>query len=179
MGLANALGDGRHVAFTGSNAQDAPLLRILDLRSGKSTLAERPSDHGYAHRFAAPAPQVVRLQASDGGAVPAQLFLPATKGPHPALVDVHGGPPRQMFPAFHFGGYYANDYAQNRRLAELGYVVVSINFRSGVGYGRAFREAPGRGWRGASEYADVLGAGRWLAGRGDVDASRIGTWGGS
>jgi dipeptidyl aminopeptidase/acylaminoacyl peptidase len=179
MGLAGAVGDGRYVAFTGGNAQDAPLLRILDMNSGKLALAERPSDHGYAHRFTAPAPQVVRLKASDGGTVPAQLFLPPTKGPHPALVYVHGGPPRQMFPAFHFGSYYANDYAFNRRLAELGYVVVSINYRSGTGYGRAFREAPKRAWRGASEYADVLGAGRWLAQRGDVDRKRIGIWGGS
>ena len=179
MGLAAAVGDGRYVAFTGSNAQDASLLRVLDLASGKLALAERPSDHGYSHRFKAPAPQVVRLKASDGGTVPAQIFLPATKGPHPALVYVHGGPPRQMFPAFHFGSYYAHDYALNRRLAELGYMVVSINFRSGVGYGRAFREAPNRAWRGASEYADVLGAGRWLAQRDDVDPKRIGIWGGS
>ena len=179
MGLAKAVGDRRYVAFTGSNAEDAPMLRVLDLRSGKLALTERPSDHGYRHRFKAPAPKVVRLKASDGGTVPAQLFLPAAKGPHPALVYVHGGPPRQMFPAFHFGSYYANDYALNRRLAELGYAVVSINYRSGVGYGRAFREAPNRGWRGASEYADVLGAGRWLVARDDVDPKRIGIWGGS
>jgi dipeptidyl aminopeptidase/acylaminoacyl peptidase len=179
MGLAGAVGDGRHVAFTGGNAEDAPLLRVLDLKSGKLTLAERPSNYGYAHRFSAPAPQVVRIKASDGGTVPAQLFLPSTPGPHPALVYVHGGPPRQMFPAFHFGSYYASDFAVNRHLAELGYVVVSINYRSGVGYGREFREASGRAWRGASEYNDVLGTGRWLAQRSDVDRKRIGIWGGS
>ena len=179
MGLAGAVGDGRYVAFTGSTAQDAPLLRVLDLKSGKLAMAERPSAYGYAHAFTAPAPQVVRIKASDGGTVPAQLFLPSTKGPHPALVYVHGGPPRQMFPAFHFGGYYANDFAVNRHLAELGYVVVSVNYRSGVGYGRAYREAPRRAWRGASEYNDVLGAGRWLAQRDDVDRKRIGIWGGS
>jgi dipeptidyl aminopeptidase/acylaminoacyl peptidase len=179
MALAGAVGDGRYVAFTGGNAQDAPLLRVLDLNSGKLALAERPADHGYSHRFSAPAPRVVRLKASDGGTVPAQLFLPATKGPHPALVYVHGGPPRQMFPGFHFGGYYARDFAVNRRLAELGYVVVSINYRSGTGYGHAFREAARRGWRGASEYADVLGAGRWLAQLSEVDGKRIGIWGGS
>nr|WP_279380237.1 prolyl oligopeptidase family serine peptidase [Sphingosinicella soli] len=84
-----------------------------------------------------------------------------------------------MFPAFHFSGYYANDYAMNRRLAEMGYVVLALNYRSGVGYGRDFREAPGRAWRTASEYQDVLGAGRWLAARDDVDPKRIGIWGGS
>jgi dipeptidyl aminopeptidase/acylaminoacyl peptidase len=173
------VGDGRYVAFTGSDADNAPLLRVLDLRTDKLPLSERPSDYGYVHRFRAPAPQVVRIKAADGGVVPAQLFLPSTPGPHPALVYVHGGPPRQMFPAFHFGSYYASDFAVNRHLAELGYVVVSINFRSGTGYGRAFREAPGRAWRGASEYNDVLGTGRWLAQRKDVDRKRIGIWGGS
>ncbi|MHB9879157.1 S9 family peptidase [Pacificimonas sp. ICDLI1SI03] len=179
MGLARTVGDGGYVAFTGSDEENAPLLRILNLGSGNLELAEAPADYGYAHDFAAPAPEVVRITASDGATVPAQLFRPSTEGPHPALIYVHGGPPRQMFPAFHFGSYYAGDFAMNRRLAELGYLVVSINYRSGVGYGREFREAPGRAWRGASEYADVLGAGRWLEQHQDVDPERIGIWGGS
>ncbi|WP_067690958.1 prolyl oligopeptidase family serine peptidase [Erythrobacter sp. AP23] len=179
MGLARSIDGGRYVAFTGGDDEDAPLLRVLDLTSNRFALAEEPSSYGYSHTFTAPSPQVVRLKASDGGTVPAQLFLPSTKGPHPAVVYVHGGPPRQMFPGFHFGSYYAKDFAVNRRMAELGYVVVSINYRSGTGYGRDFREAPGRAWRGASEYADVLGAGRWLKQREDVDAERIGIWGGS
>ena len=179
MANARAVGDGRYLAFTGSTAEDAPLLRVFDLTTTKLARAERPADYGYTHRFTTPAPRAIRLTASDGASVPAQLFLPSTPGPHPALVYVHGGPPRQMFPAFHFGHYYANDFAVNRRLAELGYVVLAVNYRSGVGYGRAFRDAEKRAWRGASEYNDVLGAGRWLAARDDVDAKRIGIWGGS
>lgn len=179
MGLAAASADGRHVAYSGGTVDDAPLLRVLDLSTMKLAYREQPRDHGYAHRFTGPAPKVVRFKAADGGTVPAQIFLPSTPGPHPALVYVHGGPPRQMFPAFHFSPYYAGDYAMNRRYAELGYVVVAVNYRSGVGYGRAFREADKRGWRGASEYQDVLGAGRWLAKRDDVDPKRIGIWGGS
>lgn len=179
MGNAAAIGDGRLVAFTGAGPDQPAMLRIADVTTGKLVFAEQAADYGYAYRYSAPPPQVVRFKASDGGTVPGQLFLPAGKGPHPALVYVHGGPSRQMFPAFHFSDYYANDYAINRRLAELGYVVLSVNYRSGVGYGRAFREAEGRGWRGASEYRDVLGAGQWLAQRKDVDRSRIGIWGGS
>ncbi len=179
IGNAAASGDGRHVAFAGSTADEAPLLRVLDLQTLRTAHRERPRDHGYAYRFSAPPPKVVRFKAADGATVPAQIFLPSTPGPHPALVYVHGGPPRQMFPAFHFSPYYAGDYAINRRYAELGDVVVAVNYRSGVGYGRAFREAEKRGWRGASEYQDVLGAGRWLADRKDVDPKRIGIWGGS
>jgi dipeptidyl aminopeptidase/acylaminoacyl peptidase len=179
MALAAASGDGQYVAFAGSNAEAAPLPRVMDLKTGRIVFTQSQSDYGYVHQFKAPAPESVRLTSTDGRDVPAQLFLPATKGAHPALIYVHGGPLRQMFPAFHFGSYYANDFAVNRRLAELGYVVVSVNYRSGTGYGQAFREAPRRGWRGASEYSDVLGAGRWLAQRADVDTKRIGIWGGS
>jgi dipeptidyl aminopeptidase/acylaminoacyl peptidase len=179
MASAAATGNGEYVAFTGSDSAAAPLPRVLDLKTGKIVFTQSPSDYGYVHKFKAPAPESLRLKSTDGRDVPAQLFLPTTKGAHPALIYVHGGPQRQMFPAFHFGSYYANDFAVNRRLAELGYVVVSVNYRSGTGYGQAFREAPGRGWRGASEYSDVLGAGRWLAQRADVDTKRIGIWGGS
>jgi dipeptidyl aminopeptidase/acylaminoacyl peptidase len=179
--LANAaaIGDAGLVAYTGASADQPSLLRILDLKTGRSAFADSLAANGYAHRFTAPAPQAVRFKATDGATVPGQLFLPAGPGPHPALVYVHGGPSRQMFPSFHFSDYYANDYAMNRRLAELGYVVLAINYRSGVGYGRGWREAPGRAWRDASEYRDVLGAGRWLAARKDVDRKRVGIWGGS
>lgn len=181
MVLANAaaVGDGRTIAFTGGGADHPSMLRVADVTTGKLLFADRAAAYGFAHRFTSPPPRSVRFKATDGLSVPAQLFLPAGKGPHPALVYVHGGPSRQMFPGFHFSNYYANDYAINRRLAELGYVVLSVNFRSGVGYGRAFREAEGRAWREASEYRDVLGAGRWLAQRDDVDRGRIGIWGGS
>src|SRR5207248_3109873 len=42
-----------------------------------------------------------------------------------------------------------------------------------------FREALHYGAQGASEFGDVLGAGLYLRGRGDVDPKRIGLWGGS
>src|SRR5260370_28154889 len=67
----------------------------------------------------------------------------------------------------------------NQFLASRGYIVLALNYRSGIGYGRAFREAPGRAGRGAAEYQDVVAAGKYLQNRGDVDAKRIGLWGGS
>jgi dipeptidyl aminopeptidase/acylaminoacyl peptidase len=75
--------------------------------------------------------------------------------------------------------YYNNAYAMNQYLASLGYVVLSINYRSGIGYGLQFREAVNQGPSGASEYHDVEGAGLYLRGREDVDPKRIGLWGGS
>jgi dipeptidyl aminopeptidase/acylaminoacyl peptidase len=73
--------------------------------------------------------------------------------------------------------FYHWAYAFNQWLANQGYIVMSINYRSGVGYGRTFRQAPGTEGRGNSEYQDVVAGGKYLQSRPDVDASRVGIWG--
>jgi dipeptidyl aminopeptidase/acylaminoacyl peptidase len=124
-------------------------------------------------------PQPVLFRAEDGMAVHGQLFVGRGAGKRPGLIYVHGGPKRQMLPGFHPSDYYSKTYVMNQYLAVQGFTVLSVNYRSGTGYGRAFRDAPGIGREGGAEYRDVLAAGRWLAARGDVDANRIGIWGGS
>jgi dipeptidyl aminopeptidase/acylaminoacyl peptidase len=84
-----------------------------------------------------------------------------------------------MLPGYHYGLYYSNAYALNQYFAHQGYVVLSINFRSGIGYGLDFREALNYGASGASEFNDVLGAGLYLKGRADVDEGKIALWGAS
>jgi dipeptidyl aminopeptidase/acylaminoacyl peptidase len=177
--LADARAAGDYAAIVGANANQAPLVRILDLQTGKAKLSESYADYGYHNVLTSAPPVEVHLTSLDGLPFTGQLFMPSTPGPHPGLIYVHGGPQRQMFPSFHYMGYYSNDYAVNRRLAEQGYAVLAINYRSGIGYGRNFRDAPGRAWRGASEYQDVLAAGRWLASQPGVDPNKIGIWGGS
>jgi dipeptidyl aminopeptidase/acylaminoacyl peptidase len=75
--------------------------------------------------------------------------------------------------------YYWNSYGMNQYLASRGYVVLSINFRSGIGYGMNFREALKFGASGGAEFADVQAAGAYLRTRAEVDPARIGIWGGS
>jgi dipeptidyl aminopeptidase/acylaminoacyl peptidase len=84
-----------------------------------------------------------------------------------------------MLLGWHYMNYYSNAYAMNQFLASRGYVVLSVNYRSGIGYGLDFREAINYGAAGASEYNDVQGAGMYLRSRADVDPARIGLWGGS
>jgi dipeptidyl aminopeptidase/acylaminoacyl peptidase len=57
--------------------------------------------------------------------------------------------------------------------------VLSVNYRGGIGYGLDYREAEKFGMGGGSEVNDILGAISYLKGRDDVDATRIGAWGGS
>lgn len=125
------------------------------------------------------APEPILFRAADGVEVHAMLFRAKGPGRHPALVYVHGGPRRQMMPGFHPSGYYSNAYIFNQHLAARGYTILAVNYRSGTGYGAAFRDAPEQARGGASEYRDILAAGRWLAARDDVDPARIGIWGGS
>lgn len=127
-------------------------------------------------------PQPVTFQAADGLTIHGQLFMPAAvkSGMRaPAVIFMHGGPMRQMMLGWHNMYYYSNAYAMNQYLASRGYIVLAVNYRSGISYGRAFREAKGRAGRGATEYQDIVAAGKYLQGRNDVDASRIGLWGGS
>ena len=125
-------------------------------------------------------PQQVIFSAADGMQIHGQLFLPTDRGGrHPAVVFFHGGSRRQMLLGWNPMEYYWNAYAMNQYLTSLGYVVLSVNYRSGVGYGLNFRQALHYGANGASEYNDVMGAGLYLRGRADVDPQRIGAWGGS
>jgi len=127
-------------------------------------------------------PRQLIFPSADGMAIHGQLFLPPDVDDgerRPAALFFHGGSRRQMLLGWHYRGYYHNAYALNQYLASRGYVVLSVNYRSGIGYGMEFREAPDYGATGASEFGDVLGAGLYLRSRPDVDPKRIALWGGS
>jgi len=125
-------------------------------------------------------PQIVLTKAADGLEIHNQLFLPKnlkSEERRPAIVYVHGGPPRQMLPGYHYMQAYSWCYAFNQWLADQGYVVMSINYRSGIGYGRSFTNASGTMANGNSEYQDVVAGAKYLQSRPDVDPTRIGIYG--
>ncbi|MGD0732425.1 MAG: prolyl oligopeptidase family serine peptidase [Terracidiphilus sp.] len=127
-------------------------------------------------------PQQVIFSAADGLAIHGQLFLPPglkAGERHPAVVFFHGGSRRQMLLGWSYIEYYSNTYAISEYLASKGYVVLSVNYRGGTGYGLDFREALNYGPSGASEFNDVTGAALFLKSRSDVDGTRIASWGGS
>ena len=175
-----ATADGKAFAFIQSDAQrpSQPAVFPLDGRPVQ-TLADDhlPKDFPLS-KLVTPEPVVIR--SSDGLEIHGQLFKAASgDARRPALVYLHGGPPRQMLLGWHYMYYYSNDYAANQYLASRGFVVLSVNYRLGIGYGFAFHNPEHAGARGASEYLDVIAAGRYLQTRSDVDPKRIGIWGGS
>lgn len=161
---------GNRLAATLTGARSPAHMVVVDTME---PLGSAPSVTAY------PMPLTVRFAAEDGTMVHAQYFRGVGDGPRPALIFAHGGPRRQMIAGFHPIFYYHNTYIRNQEFAAQGYDVLSVNFRSGTNYGRAFREAPATGREGASEYQDILAGARWLAARPGVDPARIGIWGGS
>jgi dipeptidyl aminopeptidase/acylaminoacyl peptidase len=167
------------VAYHASSTREPAHTEVL-VGGARRSVSPAPSDRFPADKFVVP--EQVVFSAADGMQIHGQLFLPPDHKPgdrHPAVLFFHGGSRRQMLLGFHPRGYYHNAYAFNQVLAAAGYVVMSVNYRSGIGYGMEFREAENYGATGASEFADVLGAGLYLQGRSDVDGDRIGLWGGS
>jgi dipeptidyl aminopeptidase/acylaminoacyl peptidase len=125
-------------------------------------------------------PQLIVTKAADGLEIHNNLFLPKNIRPgekRPAMIFVHGGPVRQMLQGYHYRYVYHQFYAINEWLASQGYVVLSINYRSGIGYGRSFRNAPGTAQNGNSEYQDVVAGAKYLQSRPDVDPQKIGIYG--
>jgi dipeptidyl aminopeptidase/acylaminoacyl peptidase len=128
-------------------------------------------------------PLQVRFDTVDGLHLHGQLFLPDTPPPagtsRPAILFFHGGPNRQMLLGYPAMDYYSNAYAMNQYLTAHGFVVLSVNYRCGIGYGSEFRECEHAGAVGATEYNDVLAAAKYLRTLPGVDPKRVGIWGGS
>jgi dipeptidyl aminopeptidase/acylaminoacyl peptidase len=173
-------GDGENLAYIGATSQNPPMPVVMELKKGKSKLvAEGLVTKDFPAKDLVTPTQVI-FNAPDGTLVHATMFN-AEGGPEkkPGIIYVHGGPPRQMLLGWHYSSYYSNAYAVNQYLASQGYVVLSVNYRLGIGYGYEFHRPPDGGTRGASEYQDVKAGAEWLAAQEFVDADKIGIYGGS
>jgi dipeptidyl aminopeptidase/acylaminoacyl peptidase len=123
-------------------------------------------------------PEGIVFTSPDGVQVHGQLFVPkGSKARGPALLFFHGGPSRIMMLGWHPMDAYHHFYGMNEYLANQGYVVLSVNYRGGIGYGLNFREFPGFSVGGGGEVQDILGAIAFLKARPDVDGGKIGIYG--
>ena len=174
-----ALASGDKVACFYADAQQPKAVAIVPAGGGQANIISRklPADFPLNAQVV---PEQVILTAEDGMKFHNQVFVPKDIKPgerRPALVFTHGGPSRQMLLGYHYSYFYHMAYAINQYFTAQGYVVISVNYRSGIGYGTAFRNAPNSGQRGSAEYQDLVAAGRYLQSRPDVDPKRVGLYG--
>jgi dipeptidyl aminopeptidase/acylaminoacyl peptidase len=170
--------DGKNVLCLGSTAT-SPSMPYRITSNGRESIAKNavPPEFPEAQLVA---PKPVVFKSEDGREIHGQLFVPKNQTERgPALIFTHGGPIRQMLLGWHYMQYYYNAYGMNQYLASKGYTVLSVNYRLGIMYGRAFREPPKSVWRGAAEYQDVVAGAKFLQTLDNVDPQRIGLWGGS
>lgn len=174
------LADGRLAYLEATHAM--PPTVMMREPDGSTTAAGLPklSATSPASKFVEP--MLVEFPALDGKTAFGQVFVPA-KSSGCGIIFAHGGIRRQMLPGFHYMDAYTHLYELNQYLVSRGCVVLSVEYRSSIMRGYAFRHAPGWGHAGASEMLDVAGGAKYLMARADVDAKRgIGihglSWGG-
>lgn len=173
-------GSGQGLAFIRAGSGTPPLVMYgkLATQDWQPLNRERVPADFPAASFVVPKP--VKFTAADGLLVHGQLFEKVDGiAKKPAIIFVHGGPPRQMLLGWHYMDYYSNAYAVNQYLANHGFIVLSVNYRLGIGYGHDYHHPDHWGPTGAAEYKDVLAGAKYLTLQSGVDAKRIGIWGGS
>jgi dipeptidyl aminopeptidase/acylaminoacyl peptidase len=168
---------GGRLAYLGAGWADPPQVFLREA-SGATRAAALPQPPASFPGKLLVKPELVEFPGSDGQRAFGQLFVPA----HPngcAIIFSHGGIRRQMLPGFHYMEAYHYLYDMNQYLAaSRGCVVLSVEYRSSIMRGEAFRNAPGWGFAANSEILDFVGAAHYLMARKDVDANRgVGIYG--
>jgi dipeptidyl aminopeptidase/acylaminoacyl peptidase len=126
-------------------------------------------------------PKVITFKARDGVDVYARLFTPEMIGAkrdalHPGVVFVHGAGYAQN--AHKYWASYFREYMFHNLLASRGYVVLDVDYRASSAYGRDWRTAIYR-HMGGKDLDDIVDGAKYLVASQQVDAKRIGVYGGS
>jgi dipeptidyl aminopeptidase/acylaminoacyl peptidase len=125
---------GKRLAFSAASAQSPRDAYVYDL--SKNTLERwTRSEPGPVDTSTFVAPEIVHYPTWDrasGGqrTLTAYLYRPKSAGPHPVLINIHGGPESQFKQGYEpFFQFLVN---------ELGYAVIAPNVRGSAGYGKSF-----------------------------------------
>ncbi|WP_338871909.1 S9 family peptidase [Myxococcus stipitatus] len=158
------------LALTVGDAKSPMDVWTVDLKSRKPTRWTR-SEVGGLNPDSFVEPSLVRYPSTDGVQVPAFLYLPKNAtGKVPVVVIFHGGPEGQSLPTFSTFAQFA--------ATELGMAVLVPNVRGSDGYGKAYR-AMDDGVKREQSLADIGATLDFIASRKELDASRVGVYGGS
>lgn len=180
-GIENAVlsPDEKTLAVLSSSVNRPPELFLQDNRANdrprRVTVSPSPLFSTYQWRDV----PTITFSARDGAKVPARLFTPTVKNvPRngAAVVFVHGAGYLQN--AHRGWSQYEHEYLFHHFLADHGYTVLDVDYRGSAGYGRNVRTAVYKHMGGA-DLNDAEDGAKWLVQTRNVDAKRIGIYGGS
>lgn len=114
-------------------------------------------------------PLTLEARSADGYPIHGWVLAPKGEGPHPVLLNIHGGP---------FHAYDANYFDEAQVYAEAGYAVVMCNPRGSASYGRDHGLAIKDGF-GTVDQDDVLAFLDHALTLPQLDDTRVGIMGGS
>ena len=120
-------------------------------------------------------PELIHYPTFDSGSggpesIPAWVYKPAGKGPHPVIIAIHGGPEGQSRPSF------SSTYQM--WLDKLGAVVIRPNVRGSSGYGKHYMSLD-NGFKREDSVRDIGALLDWIATQPDMDKDRVAVFGGS
>jgi dipeptidyl aminopeptidase/acylaminoacyl peptidase len=160
---------GRRLGFTLNSATAPGDVYSWDLRS-RSLTRWTQSETGGIPQSAFVAPELINWRSFDGREITGFIYRPRTPGPHPVIINIHGGPESQFRPGFSSTiQYWVN---------ELGVAVIAPNVRGSDGYGKDFL-ALDNGPRREDSVRDIGALLDWIDAQETLDGERAMVYGGS
>jgi len=171
----------KHVAFRKSwfNQPDDVYVINVDRPRGEVQLTNSVPDRFKQINWSMP--EYIRFSGRDGETMLSmELIKPYHFDPtkkYPVVVFVHGaGSLQNVYKGW--SGSYWREYLFHHFLAKNGYVVIEVDYRHSLGYGRKFREDV-TNWMGKYELEDIIDGIDYVAKDGYIDVNRVGVYGGS
>jgi dipeptidyl aminopeptidase/acylaminoacyl peptidase len=182
LGVISGLGfnpDNRHLALTLSTSRTPSDVYVLELgrrpESARSLTRWTFSEVGGLDVRAFVEPQLTHyptfdLRGEQRRMVPAFVYRPPGRGPHPVIIHVHGGPEAQYRPSF--------SMRTQLWIAELGAAVIAPNVRGSTGYDLEYL-ALDNDYRREDAVRDIGALLDWIAEQPDLDENRVAIHGAS
>jgi len=169
--------DEKHLAIRYSFANKPWELYLMKNEPGAKETQITHSESSEFKSYPWRVPDFITFTARDGAQVHARVYHP--KNPEmngPAVIFVHGAGYLQN--AHKWWSGYFREYMFNNFLADHGYTVMDMDYRASAGYGRDWRTAIYRNM-GGKDLTDQVDGAKFMVEKYNVNAKRIGIYGGS
>ena len=165
--------DGERLAFLHSSSTRPPEVYGGRLGAEAEQVTDSVEDEWAAYPWREA--EIVEIPASDDVRVPARIYRPDEPN-GAAVLFVHGAGYLQN--AHRWWSGYFREYQFHNLLADLGYVVLDVDYRASAGYGRDWRTAVYR-HMGGRDLQDYVDASAWLGDEFGIPPERVAIYGGS